>query len=606
MKLSHEKRNVVLLAVFMLAAFFAVNFHDTQNPRLTIIDGDGSGLYAYLPAIFVYHTVDFTPLFHFEKSRRPPGYTAHNYHTAGQVMINKFWSGTALLELPFFLLAWLLSLLLGLPPDGYNILFQYAVALAAVFWVSVGLVFTVRLLRLYNIPENSAWIIVLTGFLGTNLLHYTFIQPAASHAYSFSLTAFFLYYMKRVFISYEKKSLFLAAFVLGLITLVRPVDILIVVALPFLASAPETFIRTVRQKAGSRDVFITFLLFLVALSPQLIINMLQTGKPLIWGYRNEGFYWTHPEIFKFLFSYRKGWFVYTPYMLLLFPALFALWKRSKYEMWTFAGFLLIVVYVFSSWWNWLYGDSFGMRPMVDFYALFFLVTGILFHTIRKKIWKTAVAAFVGMVVFLNIIQTYQYARGIIHPDSMTREAYWYVFLKTDDIYRHVIGDEDEYFYGTLSGKPFFETRFEAGKETGGWSKPRTTEKINGSTAVKLDAQNIFSPAYTFKDLKSLKGKDRLYAVLSAEYLEPHPNAVRDALFVAEVNGSNGKRLFYKAFRIKRLPDDKTGIWRNGHIGFKLPPVTPATGNMKFYIWNKNGQTFYLRQITLKLFTYGRK
>ena len=67
----NEKRNTVLFAAFMLAAFFLVNFYVPENPRLTVIDGDGSGLYAYLPAIFVYKTADFTPVFNYEKSKRP-------------------------------------------------------------------------------------------------------------------------------------------------------------------------------------------------------------------------------------------------------------------------------------------------------------------------------------------------------------------------------------------------------------------------------------------------------------------------------------------------------------------------------------------------------
>ncbi|NOX84692.1 MAG: hypothetical protein GXO86_01810 [Chlorobi bacterium] len=608
MNAGNEKRNTGLLVVFMLAVFYVVNFIAPEQPRTTVIDGDGSGLYAYLPAIFVSHTVDFTPVFYFEKSRRPPGYVGHNYHKAGGIMINKFWCGTALLEMPFFLIAWILSLIWGLPPDGYNILFQYAVALAAIFWVGLGLVYTVRLFRLYNISETFAWSLVLAGFFSTNLFSYTFVNPSASHAYSFSLIAVFLYYSKKLFIQYDKKPLYAAAFLLGLIILVRPVDFVIVLALPFLASSPEVFIQTIRKKIFSKDVLVAALLFLVALSPQLIINILQTGKPLIYGYKNEGFYWGHPQILKFLFSYRKGWFVYTPFMLLLFPAMIALWKRSKYEMIGFLTFLILVVYLFSAWWNWLYGDSFGMRPMVDLYALFFLVIALMFAEITKKTVKILLAVFIAAAVFLNLVQTYQYATGILHPDSMTRDAYWYIFLKTDSRYRHAIGDEDEYFYGELSGKPFFETAYQTGTFSEGWSTPSNVTVLEGmqQQVMKMDNHHIYSPSFTYQVPKELTGKDNLYVVFSAEYLEPVPDAALTALFVVDVSGKKGERLFYKAFRMKRLPDQRTGEWREGSIGFKLPVITPETDKMVFYVWNKDKQTFYINRIALKLFTYSRE
>ncbi len=607
MNTGNEKRNTGLLTAFMLAVFFTVNFITPEQPRTTMIDGDGSGLYAYLPAIFVAHTVDFTPVFYYEKARRTPDYQGHNYHKIGGVMINKFWCGTALLETPFFLIAWVMSLILGLPPDGYNILFQYAVALAALFWSGLGIVYTVRLFRLYNISEPLAWGLALAGFLSTNLFFYTFTNPSASHVYSFSLIAVLLYYSKKLFIQYDKKPLYVTAFLLGLIVLVRPVDIVVVLALPFLAASPDAFIQTIRKKVFSKDVLIAALLFLIALSPQLIINFLQTGKPLIYGYKNEGFYWGHPQIFKFLFSYRKGWFVYTPLMLLLFPALITLWKRSKYEMISFLTFLIIIVYVFSAWWNWLYGDSFGMRPMVDFYSLFFLIMALMFVGIKKRVLKILLIVFVAFTMLLNLIQTYQYSAGILHPDSMTKEAYRYVFLKTGSQYRDVIGDEDEYFYGKISDKPFFKTSYQPGTPAKGWSNPSNIIVMvdTKKTVVKMDSQHVYSPSFTYQVPEELTGKDNLYVVFSAEYLEPDQEAAIDALFVVDITGKKGERLFYKAFRMKRLPDQKTGEWREGHIGFKLPLITRETDKMVFYVWNKDKKTFFINRIALKLFTYSR-
>ena len=121
-------RKYSILYLALIVVFLIVNFLGTNSTRKVFIDGDGSGHYSYLPSIFIYHSVDFEQVFQFEKQKRPPDYMGHNYHKRGDVLINKFSVGTAFLQLPFFLIALLLSFLFGFSPDGYNIIFQYSVA----------------------------------------------------------------------------------------------------------------------------------------------------------------------------------------------------------------------------------------------------------------------------------------------------------------------------------------------------------------------------------------------------------------------------------------------------------------------------------------------
>ncbi len=226
----------------LIVCFLIVNFFGSKGIRQNIIDGDGSGIYAYLPALLIHKTADFTTVFEFEKSRRSSDYQGHYFHRVDKVLINKFSSGTALLQLPFFLLAWLASVVFGLPADGYNIFFQYGVALAAMFWACVGMFFLVKLTKLYKLDDRFSWIVVITGFFGTNILYYTFMAPAASHIYSFAMIAVFLYYARKTFVNYSRLSVCLAAFALGLVMLIRPVNIIVAGALPFLAGSLSVFI----------------------------------------------------------------------------------------------------------------------------------------------------------------------------------------------------------------------------------------------------------------------------------------------------------------------------------------------------------------------------
>jgi hypothetical protein len=595
----------IFLILILLISFASTNFIGPNTSRKVIIDGDGSGLYAYLPALLIYKTIDFTPVFEFEKSRRSPDYTGHYFHDHDGILINKFSSGTALLQLPMFLLAYFLSYLFGLEADGYNILFQYAVAVSALIWVFIGLVFFIKLCKLYKIKKETAWLLAISGFLGSNLFYYTLSAPAASHVYSFGLISMFLYYMKKNFLLYKKHTLFISTVLLALIVLVRPVNILITLSLPFLAGSLENFTKSIKEKLKTGDIIIVILIFIIGISPQLIINYLQTGRLVFYGYENEGFYFGNPEIINFLFSYRKGWFVYTPIMLLLLPAFVSLYKRSKFELFSFTAFLLLLIYFFSSWWNWFYGDSFGMRPMVEYYGLFFLIIAIFISNF-KRIWQLSIVLiFISLTLTLNLIQSIQYTKGIIHPDSMNKEAYWKIFLKTSDAYAGIIAASDESFHGQLEKEPFFETMNDMESLHFGWTDPEKSERssYSGSRAIQMNESRIYSPSFTYKIPLKLQHAKNLYVIFNVMIRQDAINSAQNALFIVDISNKEGKTLFYKKFKVKKLPDDMIGQWKKESIGFKLPEISKDMASIKFYIWNVSKGSFMVDDLGIQMYKY---
>jgi len=605
MNLVNANRYVFFLFATMFACFLIVNFVGPSGIRKTFIDGDGSGHYAYLPAILIYQSVDFTPVFEMEKAKRSLAYQGHYFHKVDDVLINKYSSGTALLQMPFFLLAWLLSVIFGLPADGYNILFQYAVAVSAFTWVLIGLFFLIKLAGLYGVNRKTALVIAITGLFGTNLFFYTFLTPSMSHAYSFSLISIFLFYIKKSSGTYSRSAVLISSFLLGLIVLVRPVNLIVVAAIPFMANSFNTLRFTIRQKLFKFDFVPAIVLFVLALSPQLTINYLQTGSVFVLGYKNEGFYFFNPEVVNFLVSYRKGWLVYTPFMLLLIPSLVTVYKRSKYEFFSFLFFFVLLIYIFSSWWNWLYGDSFGMRPMVDFYALFFLLIILFTDKLTKSHYKIGLGIFIFITSFLNLFQTYQYSKGILHPDSMTKEAYWYVFLKADQKYENVIGDYDEYFYGELTKEPYLKSTADYINTVNGWSKPGKTifDETREREVVMMGENSFYSPVFRYIFPDSVFGRKNLYVKFNLDYQELEKNAGMNNLFVVDISDSTDDLLFYKTFRVKRLPTDVTGIWQKGHIGFKLPFIKPEMRRLTLYIWNRDKQKILLDSLQIEFYTY---
>jgi hypothetical protein len=103
---------------------------------------------------------------------------------------------------------------------------------------------------------------------------------------------------------------------------------------------------------------------------------------------------------------------------------------------------------------------------------------------------------------------------------MTKDAYWYVFLKSDQNYSGVIGDFDEYFYGKLSEKPFLKTYADFQNPADGWSKPSKTrlEESRNHAVVLLDENTVYSPAFRMTIPDSLKSRKNLYVKFKADYL----------------------------------------------------------------------------------------
>jgi hypothetical protein len=602
--------NITVILIFIiisLVSAYVINVAGPSKPREIIAEGDGCGHFDYLPLMVIYHTVDFEKVFQAERLRHSQSYMGHYFHKVDGVTVNKYTSGTSLMIFPFYMLAYWVTGLWGIPPDGFSLPFQYSIVLAAIFWLVTGLWFFVKLLRLYGISIVKSSIAALLLLFSTNLFHYAFVAPAFSHVYSFAWFTILLYNVKSYFLKPNAKNLYLSALAYGLIILIRPVNAISLLALPAMASSKENFLSGIMYLKNGKRFFIALSVVVAAISPQLLINYLQTGNPLFNGYINEGFYFGNPQIINFLFGYRKGWFVYTPVMLFVFPALIFLYKRNRFAFYSFLFFFAIQVYIFSSWWNWFYGDSFGMRPMVEYYGFYFLFIVLFFENLSNIYTRLVLYVPVALFLFLNLFQTYQYAEGIIHPDAMDKESYWYVFLKSGKDYKYVIGDCDESFYGKLSDTPFLKTRYTTDGTAKNWSDaPRKIKDPVGSgkTVYVLNKRFLYSPTYVQKVDKRLREKKNIYVDFDASYYEFRKNEARHALFVVNVLDTTGKNTtFYKTFKFKRLPDTISEVWRKAHIGFKLPVLTKRDGIIKYYIWYRGNHILCLDDLELEFYTW---
>jgi len=424
----------VFVIIFLMTCVTA-NLNWGKDHWKEIILSDGKGYYAYLPAIFIYHDLNLGFFDKIEKQDYYNKFLYYDYRANGNgKVIDKYFCGTALAELPFFLTAHALSPLSGYRPDGYSNLYHILISIAALFYLLAGLVFLNAVLGGYNIREWEKSVVLFAAVFGTNLFYYTVREPSMSHVFSFAFISIFVYCSRKFFATFKTGWIPVLGLVLGVIFLIRPVNALALFFLPFAAGSAATLRKGLTTALGRPLPLIAgILIFLGTASVQFMIYKISTGKFLIDSYGDEGFNFLHPHIADILLSYKKGLFLYTPLYLLSLTGLYSLWKSSRFSVYAWSGFFILITYVFSSWWNWYYGGSFSSRVYVEFIPVFMILLAIALHDTAGKFRKGILVALVVLLTILCQIQTYQYRYYQIHWSEMTKEKYWEVFLRIDKL-----------------------------------------------------------------------------------------------------------------------------------------------------------------------------
>ncbi len=408
---------------------------------------DTDQYYSYLVAFFIEGDLSFN---------FPNNYWLHDGPLG--VKIQKMSMGVALLEMPFFLLGHLVAKLGGYPLTGYSAPYVWSVNLGVLLYVFIGLnLLRKALLKFYSQFATS---LTLVGvFIGTNLLYYTISTPTMGHSFLFFLFSALIYLTIRWHEDKKNIHLYLGVFVAGFIAVVRP-NHAFAILIPVLYNV--TSWESLKEKfklIGSLKfkLIIALILFLIPIIPQLLYWKIYAGSWLYFSYNKEGFFFDNPQIVEFLFSYRKGWFIYTPIMLLAFVSMFFYKNKSlSVSSWVY---VIPSIYIISSWWCWWYGASYGMRAMIDFYPLFAFPLAYFFDYFKRNLnLKILGVGVIALFVYFNLFGTIQYQRIIIHWDAMTRDSFWYSFQKIS------LSKDERAMFESLLNYPDYEKALEGERD----------------------------------------------------------------------------------------------------------------------------------------------
>jgi hypothetical protein len=407
-----RKKLPILLALAgafaLLLLIVAARARYRQSGALFV--SDGFGYYIYLPSLIIDGDLDLSnQLAH--QAEQPDQQWYRVSPTTGRPG-NAFQVGCALLWSPFFLAAHLVVTALTAlgfhpPRDGFGFAYELPVYCGSFCYGLLGLYFIHRLLKqLWGSPVATAATLYIA--LASPVAAYLWFEPDMSHGLSMALIAALFYYLERARQAGDRRWATWAGLgaLTGLTAAVRVPDGLVVIAVVWVALSVIGPNKASAARASAAEILCCSAAFVAAAGlaflPQLLVWKALYGSYLLIPKNTtyERMHWLQPDILGYLFSSRRGIFVWTPVLLPAAVGLVAGLRKGppilRYSLLVLAAAL----YFNSSLPAWWLGCSFSERRMVDYAVVFALGLGYLLSLRPAWIARPALhAAGIALCLF---------------------------------------------------------------------------------------------------------------------------------------------------------------------------------------------------------------
>lgn len=588
-----SKRGIfsLLASIFIIASVISFSFKHEHWNKDKVVQHDVVSYYAYLPNMYIYNDLRMDYLFDgnlIEGESPTRVWFLENEHG------NRFLKmpiGVSIMLTPFFLIAHGITLASDIPANGFNSTYFFFIALAAWTYAFLGLLLLRSVLRKLHIRDFAIALTFLGLALGTNFFFYTSIEVGMSHIYGFFLFTLILYLSQRW---YEKQTALGALFIglsIGLVTLVRPTNIMIAL-IPLLwgiRSIGDLKARMQFFKEHFKFVVIAGFSCGIILFLQPLVWKIGTGEWLLSFYPGEEMFPLKPHFWEGLFGYRKGTITYAPILLFAFIGFIFLFKKKQEQFWGITIFTIITLYLTFSWWCWWYGGSFGMRPLIESYALWSIPLALIIdHGLNKFTVIPVVGILVG-AIFLNNYFIDNYVHGVLHVDSMSKKTYWALLqgkqtepdyfdnMQAPSYYNASLGNsENELFKNDLI--------------------KRDTISFNGNEYGDVLFEVKATDYFKYKQQSALDINAELY--IDEENFNPD-----DFYFVISIhNFESGVDHQYHSIELK--PEQYTSkAWHSFTHQQILDKVKDEKADIRVYFWNKGRKKVKLKKIEINQLVY---
>ncbi len=596
-------RNLSGLAALCMTALLL--WRALSSPLGASLHWDGAGYYFYLPATFIYDDLALEDRSWFEAMREKYDLSGTLYQVHSMPdrpgHVNQYSSGIAILIAPAFFVAHALAKPLGFEADGFSPIYQCSVSIWSLALAVLGIFMLRRMLLRFFTDGITAWILLLLIACTNYLVQIpgTLVSP---HNYLLLLFAIYLTAVHDWHATFQRKHFYIAVACGAMAGLIRPTELTWFFILPFWGSrSVGEMWRGVGQWFSVHRAMTlrAIALALLIISPQVIYWLIATGKPLYMSYANprEGLDLTSPHTIDFLFSFRKGWFIYTPLAIVAVLGFLPMRKLRPEWMWAVFGFFLINLYLVSSWTTWWYAQCFGQRVMIHSFPLLAIPLGFALTWVRDAgKWRMPSVAVIALFAAVTIFFQWQYSHGILHGDRMTRDYFFSVLGKTS------ITEEDT--DKLLIERPYDGSMLFLQKEKyrlvksadvlsqvdESWSADST-----GAPEFRMHTNNAFSPGVQFP-FEELTTTDHAWIIAEAEVAAPADVPTEDILMVTTAQ-YRGKVYGYYAWQAIR---DSSGI-RKFYAEYLTPEVRTKKDPVTVYIWYRGQDTVAVRGIRTRVF-----
>ena len=285
--------------------------------------------------------------------------------------------------------------------DGFAMYMQRGLPIAAMIYTLIAIVLIYnKLEKIYS--KSSATFTSICLLYGTMLIEYCTAESSFSHAYGFFSCTMFLIYVEYYEKNYDfsKKKMIMdlgLGLWLGLCFLVRNTNLLIgFIYLCYNAKGLKDIAIRLQKRILKPKIITQIIGFTLLFMVQLVCYRIMSGDWILYSYSGETFAnWSHPLVYKVLFSEAKGLLVFSPVLVIGIAALFV----EKYNMkLAYIIIFISITYVISAWWCWYLGCSYSERMYCDYIGIFALPMCSFYDGLERQKNK-----FVGSIIYANAI-----------------------------------------------------------------------------------------------------------------------------------------------------------------------------------------------------------
>lgn len=597
-------KSVSLWALLLVCSFIAVYRISHVSDRE--MSWDVLGYYLYLPATFIYDQPMLDDIAWLQKINQEKDLTGTLYQVStndeGEPMYF-FLMGMSLLYLPFFLAGHATAGIAGYPVDGFSMPYQYAMVIGGILYTIIGLIYFRKNLSIFFSDKLTALILLLIVF-GTNYIHHLTLKNLETVNMLFMLVNIVLWNTIRWHETYRLKNMAAIGVAVMVTTLVKPSEVFVVL-LPLFwnVSSFKSFKQKIQLFWQRRNqVIIAAGLALLIALPQMLYWYFKSGHIIYDSYKNPGVGLDifSPHIINVLFSYRKGWLLYTPIMIFALIGFYFLFKENRKIFLATASYFFISFYIISSWSEWWYGAAFSGRPMITLYPVLGICLGyfILFIGHQKLIVRSAFGIITAFFIFLNQFQWWQFKHNIIDPYRTTKAYYWATFLKTKAT------EENKdllMIYRDFSGKMEFSNDNEYQK----WILVDQSYETAGQEGVVEETGNLFyriSETREYYEIfvspyRELTQKDHLWFRAMIDIRFPDNFEGPLPCFVMSMERKEGPYRYFAP----EMKADSSGQWKRLEFEYLTPEIRNSSDKFKCYIWKRGRSAFDIDNIKLEVY-----